>query len=209
MTISRRRLTQASVGSAVVTRTAAIGAAIVVTHGAAQAATTTVERYILTRLSQSNVKKLFGVPGATCSPIFEAAQSGGDVSLVVTSSDLGAGYAADGYARTRGLAAVSVTYGVGMMSLLTAIAGAYVERSPIVIINGGPSAEDLRLQRDLGTLFSHSTGHEKRLKRATLDKHNGFGSDPYCKEELIAEMGAAFLCGQAEIVERTVILRGG
>ena len=32
----------------------------------------------------------------------------------------------------------------------------------------------------------------------------GFGSDPYCKEELIAEIGAAFLCGQAEIAERTI-----
>jgi antirestriction protein ArdC len=57
------------------------------------------------------------------------------------------------------------------------------------------------------TLFHelvHATGHEKRLKRETLAEHNGFGSDPYCKEELIAEMGAAFLCGQAEIVERTI-----
>jgi antirestriction protein ArdC len=57
------------------------------------------------------------------------------------------------------------------------------------------------------TLFHeliHSTGHENRLKRATLAENNGFGSDPYCKEELIAEMGAAFLCGQAEIVERTI-----
>jgi antirestriction protein ArdC len=57
------------------------------------------------------------------------------------------------------------------------------------------------------TLFHelvHSTGHEKRLKRATLAEHNGFGSDPYCKEELIAEMGAAFLCGQSEIMERTI-----
>jgi antirestriction protein ArdC len=57
------------------------------------------------------------------------------------------------------------------------------------------------------TLFHeliHSTGHEKRLKRATLAENSGFGSDPYCKEELIAEMGAAFLCGQAEIAERTI-----
>lgn len=57
------------------------------------------------------------------------------------------------------------------------------------------------------TLFHelvHSTGHEKRLKRATLAETNGFGSDPYCREELIAEMGSAFLCGQAEIVERTI-----
>ena len=57
------------------------------------------------------------------------------------------------------------------------------------------------------TLFHeliHATGHETRLKRTTLAEHNGFGSDPYCKEELIAEMGAAFLCGQAEIGERTI-----
>ena len=50
----------------------------------------------------------------------------------------------------------------------------------------------------------HSTGHEKRLRRSTLGAGSGFGSDPYCKEELIAEMGAAFLCGQAEIGERTI-----
>jgi antirestriction protein ArdC len=50
--------------------------------------------------------------------------------------------------------------------------------------------------------FVHSTGHEKRLKRFTESAE--FGSNPYCKEELIAEMGAAFLCGQAEIMERTI-----
>jgi antirestriction protein ArdC len=57
------------------------------------------------------------------------------------------------------------------------------------------------------TLFHelvHSTGHEKRLKRPTLVESCGFGSDPYCKEELVAEMGAAFLCGQAEIAEQTL-----
>jgi antirestriction protein ArdC len=32
----------------------------------------------------------------------------------------------------------------------------------------------------------------------------GYGSDPYCREELIAEMGAAFLCGEAGIAERTI-----
>jgi len=50
----------------------------------------------------------------------------------------------------------------------------------------------------------HATGHETRLNRATLTEKAGFGSNPYCKEELIAEMGAAFLCGQAEIAERTI-----
>lgn len=57
------------------------------------------------------------------------------------------------------------------------------------------------------TLFHelvHSTGHEKRLNRASITERNGFGSDPYCKEELIAELGSAFLCGYADIVDRTI-----
>ena len=57
------------------------------------------------------------------------------------------------------------------------------------------------------TLFHelvHSTGHDKRLKRQSITERNGFGSDPYCKEELIAELGSAFLCGHSGIVERTI-----
>ena len=45
----------------------------------------------------------------------------------------------------------------------------------------------------------HSTGHASRLNRPTLTATAGFGSKEYCKEELIAELGAAFLCGQAGI----------
>ena len=54
------------------------------------------------------------------------------------------------------------------------------------------------------TLFhelTHASGHKSRLNRPTLTESQGFGSNPYCKEELIAEMGAAFLCGQAGIAE--------
>jgi antirestriction protein ArdC len=57
------------------------------------------------------------------------------------------------------------------------------------------------------TLFHelvHSTGHEKRLKRPGIVERNGYGSEPYGKEELIAEMGSAFLCGHAGIVNRTI-----
>jgi antirestriction protein ArdC len=57
------------------------------------------------------------------------------------------------------------------------------------------------------TLFHelvHATGHEKRLKRASIMERNGYGSNSYAKEELIAEMGSAFLCGYAGIVDRTI-----
>jgi antirestriction protein ArdC len=50
----------------------------------------------------------------------------------------------------------------------------------------------------------HSTGSKERLNRPTVTEDNDFGSEEYSKEELIAEMGAAFLCGQAGIVERTL-----
>jgi antirestriction protein ArdC len=56
------------------------------------------------------------------------------------------------------------------------------------------------------TLFHeliHSTGHPCRLNRPTLTESAGFGSDPYCREELVAELGAAFLCGHTGI-ENTI-----
>jgi antirestriction protein ArdC len=57
------------------------------------------------------------------------------------------------------------------------------------------------------TLFHelvHSTGHASRLNRPSITERNGFGSDPYCKEELVAEIGSAFLCGHAKIDDRTI-----
>lgn len=56
--------------------------------------------------------------------------------------------------------------------------------------------------------LTHATGHERRLNRKGVGGTDGewssFGSTPYAREELVAEMGAAFLCGHAGIVERTV-----
>jgi antirestriction protein ArdC len=52
--------------------------------------------------------------------------------------------------------------------------------------------------------LTHSTGHEKRLNRPTVTEAKRFGSEDYSKEELIAEMGSAFLCGHAGIAERTL-----
>jgi antirestriction protein ArdC len=56
--------------------------------------------------------------------------------------------------------------------------------------------------------LTHATGHDSRLNRKGVAGAEGnwssFGSTPYAKEELVAEMGAAFLCGHAGIVERTI-----
>ena len=57
------------------------------------------------------------------------------------------------------------------------------------------------------TLFhelTHATGHPDRLNRPAIAEQTRFGSEAYSKEELVAEMGAAFLCGQARIENRTI-----
>ncbi|WP_036288335.1 thiamine pyrophosphate-dependent enzyme [Methylosinus sp. PW1] len=117
----------------------------------------TVADYILKRLADQYVDRLFGVPAAYCAPLFDAALSH-RIRSVVAASDLEAGYAADGYARTKGLGAVSVAYGVGALSMINAIAGAYVERSPVVVINGGPTPGAIANLRKFDIVFSHSIG---------------------------------------------------
>jgi len=57
------------------------------------------------------------------------------------------------------------------------------------------------------TLFhelTHSTGHPSRLNRSTLMDAESFGDENYSREELIAEMGAAFLCGITGIENKTI-----
>lgn len=62
-------------------------------------------------------------------------------------------------------------------------------------------------ERYYSTLFhelTHATGHQSRLNRKEITEPNRFGSDPYRREELVAEMGSAFLCGHCGIENRTI-----
>lgn len=117
-----------------------------------------VADYIIDRLAQNGVDALFGVPAFYCAPLYDKAASTPNFRTVVTSSDLEAGYAADGYARVRGLSAVAMTYGPGTLSIVNPIAGAYIERSPIVVINCGPPQDAINKQNATGILYSHSIG---------------------------------------------------
>ena len=84
--------------------------------------------------------------------------------------------------------------------------------SPALDLVKMPEASTFKSAEDYhNVLFhelTHATGHESRLNRKGVSGSDGewsaFGSTPYAREELVAEMGAAFLCGQAGIVERTL-----
>ena len=52
--------------------------------------------------------------------------------------------------------------------------------------------------------LTHSTGHKSRLGREGFESVQTFGSESYSKEELVAEVGAAMLCGVTGIANRTI-----
>lgn len=118
----------------------------------------TVADYLLTRLKQLDVTEIFQIPGDYVKHFTQALEHFDGIKTIGCINELDAGYAADAYGRTRGLAAVSLQYGVSTFSALNAIAGAYVECSPIVVISACPGA-DMRNQTDrYGMIFHHSTG---------------------------------------------------
>jgi indolepyruvate decarboxylase len=100
---------------------------------------TTVGGYLLTRLAEAGVRSIFGVPGDYSLGIVDAVAARPDLAWIGTATEQGAGYAADSYARLRGLGALVTTFGVGELSALNAIAGAYAESVPVVHIVGTPA----------------------------------------------------------------------
>src|SRR5882672_2113172 len=119
----------------------------------------TVADYLLTRLKQLNVTEVFQIPGDYCKHFTQALEHFDGVNAIGAINELDAGYAADAYGRTRGLAAVSLQYGVSTFSALNAVAGAYVERSPIVVISAAPGADARQITKMYNVLYHHSTGN--------------------------------------------------
>lgn len=120
--------------------------------------TFTVADYLLTRLKQLGVTDIFQIPGDYVKHFTQALENFDGIKTIGAINELDAAYAADAYGRTRGLGAVSLQYGVSTFSALNAIAGAYVEFSPVVVISACPGA-DMRNQTDMyGMVFHHSTG---------------------------------------------------
>jgi indolepyruvate decarboxylase len=110
----------------------------------------TVSRYLLTRLEQIGIKHLFGVPGDYNLDFLDEVLAS-PIRWVGNCNELNAGYAADGYARLNGVGAAVVTYGVGSFSILNAVAGAFAEHVPVIIINGAPPAR----RRESGAMVHH------------------------------------------------------
>ncbi|MEI7728763.1 MAG: thiamine pyrophosphate-binding protein [Verrucomicrobiota bacterium] len=113
----------------------------------------TVAEYLLHRLKEIGVDHLFGVPGDFVLGFLNQVLKS-DVKYVGTCNELNAAYAADGYARIRGIGAFATTYGVGELSAINGVAGAFAERVPVVVITGSPATINFRTR----PLLHHTLG---------------------------------------------------
>lgn len=99
---------------------------------------TSVIDYVLNRLRELGVRDVFGVPGDYAFGVSDAICHHPAIEWIGCSNELNAAYAADGYARVNGVAAISTTFGVGELSALNGIAGAFAEHLPVFHLVGTP-----------------------------------------------------------------------
>src|ERR1700738_946912 len=109
--------------------------------------TTTGIDYIVQRIADEGVQHCFGVPGDYAFPVGDAVDRNPNIKWIGCSNELNASYAADGYARARGAAMLSTTYGVGELSAINGVMGAKAERSLVFHVVGMPSYQHQRLHK--------------------------------------------------------------
>jgi len=136
----------------------------------------TVGRYIAKRLEELNLKHYFALPGDYNLVLLDELLTNKNLSPIYCCNELNAGYAADGYARANGLAALFVTHTVGGLSAINAVAGAYAEDLPVIVVSGGPNsnseAENQILHHTLGNtdynymreIFARVTAHSEIIR---------------------------------------------
>ena len=98
---------------------------------------------LLAALKDYGAGEIFGIPGDFALPFFRAIEQSNILPLHTLSHEPGVGFAADAAGRYRGtLGVAAVTYGAGALNMVNAVATAYAEKSPLVVISGAPGAAE-------------------------------------------------------------------
>jgi indolepyruvate decarboxylase len=98
-------------------------------------------KFLFEHLHRRGVRHSFGVPGDFALPTYAWLEKSPIRSITMT-HEPSAGFAADAYSRLNGIGLVCVTYCVGGLNVVNAIAGAYAEKSPVVVVSGAPGRKD-------------------------------------------------------------------
>jgi len=101
-----------------------------------------VSDFLIERLISSDVKHVFGIPGDYVLDFYAQMWDNEKIQVINTTDEAHAGFAADAYARVHGIGCVCVTYNVGALKVANAVACAYAERSPMIVISGSPGLNE-------------------------------------------------------------------
>jgi len=124
----------------------------------------TIGSAVIDRLHQLGVRHIFGIPGDYVLSLFQLIDAS-PIQHVGTTREDCAGFAADAYARINGIGAVCVTYCVGGLNCVNAIACAYAERSPVVLLTGSPG-----LSERVRTPYMHHMVRDFSTQREVFEK---------------------------------------
>jgi len=105
--------------------------------------TPTIGSFLFDYIHAKGVTHAFGIPGDFALPTFRWLEKS-PIELITMTHEPSVGFAADAYARVHGLGLACVTYCVGGLNMLNAVACAYAEKSPVIVVSGGPSPSDRR-----------------------------------------------------------------
>ena len=133
---------------------------------------------LLHALKRHGARQIFGIPGDFALPYFKIIEDSKILQLYTMSHEPGVGFAADAAARINAsLGVAAVTYGAGALNMINSVAAAFAEKSPLVVLSGGPgrgeSASGLLLHHQAKTLdsqfqiFKEITCDQVRLDDAT------------------------------------------
>ena len=114
----------------------------------------TVADYVIERLAREGITECFGVAGDFAFKLDDAVVRSKAVRWIGCSNELGAAYAADGYARVRGCSMLLTTYAVGELSALNGVMGAKAERSCVFHLVGMPTMRNQRVRK----IIHHTLG---------------------------------------------------
>jgi indolepyruvate decarboxylase len=124
----------------------------------------TIGSAVIDRLHQLGVRHIFGIPGDYVLSLYQLIEAS-PIQHIGTTREDSAGFAADAYARINGIGAVCVTYCVGGLNTVNAIACAYAERSPVVLLTGSPG-----LSERVRTPYMHHMVRDFSTQREVFEK---------------------------------------
>ena len=169
--------------------------------------------FLFEYLYRQGVHHSFGIPGDFALPTFTWLEKSKIKSITMT-HEPAAGFAADAYSRINGIGLVCVTYCVGGLNVLNAIAGAYAEKSPVVVVSGAPGRKD----REKDPLLHHKVKTFETQRRiydevtvastVLLDEQRAASEIVRCVEACLRHKRPVYIEVPHDIVDREIPITG-